>query len=1663
MSTTGADWPRNESKRSTNRGRAIKSNNEATEQYNAAREAKLEQRRYTWKIDARLLIVSLVVFAVVGIAATCSYFYFSASTAQTFLKLADAAEQEKDFAAQAKWLQRYSLTNPDDAEAPYRMAVAADRGATLAIMRHESRDEVGQRIDASRRALSLGIGPVSRNDRDNTADLRRRLIRRLLQLGGQWNREVEQQVIMLNPPEDDTQAVVSTALSLVGQLDSGFYQMRRPDSVPRNENYWGWLCNQKVGYVLATAFEKEPNNVDLASFILTTPARYPEQFSFVGDEAGISKNVLAELQTKATEALKAAPSSRAKLILSDHLSNSNQREEAIAVLQQAAVDAQQRLVLMSSKSAAKLIETAGEPGSLKAASDLVGDDPKVFISPYIVGPGYWDYLVVYDSARSTAIKEPKKALETLTSLLELELPSAPPDVEEKAYLLAGSLMIAAGQTERAVALLNKGVEQVGDQSVVLLSEVARVQRRLEDFSSLKATTEKLRLAVDRTRASMATDKAAQMDQAQRVALGRHIDLGEWTLKVMRATLAESNGDSLSAMKLFDEALHSSVGVSDVDRVSVAEGLAKIQSDQGMWDQAANSLDQASQLFPGDARLHMMAANVWLRAGNSEQASRHWQSSSKTPSPSVLITQLQSQLQQQFRRLPGQRDFDAIRREVEQIRKLLKASYEGELGADEKAALDKSGRESLLRALTLLKAIDLTIPPGNQVADTPQSILKTATSLDEFAAEHPNDVRLQSFVTEQLAQLGEGELAMKAVERLEESTGADSIESLVAKASVVAFDEPIAAAILLLDSASENEIHEADLLQYAAGYAAQGGDSEVLYKALTRLNQKRQSLSTLFGIVATSKVLPEGSELLAINGKQVTAAELSAHWQEQLRQREGESGTYWRFARAVDLVGKHSNLDDVNAKDAPALIEAQKLVRNVLIKRPRWGEAISLDGTILALLGKRDEAVVQLRRGIAAGDNQIQSRNLLWKLLILLDRGDEAEAEIRNTSLVHQADLDPNAAVRIGLAQSRGDFEKSMKLAQDSANENPNDFLPQMILAITGTKAIENTVDQQRRSALLEVTRQAIDRAAKLATKESPQIFGMQLELAFVLKDEKSVSKTIDDVIASEIDALPKARLLARAYFSKKEFEATLEQLTIADRLDPSSRSQLDLADVYAAMNQPEGEIDALRNALQRDPASPSLRNRLAQKMVVSTDGTKVLDWNAISELLSGEDANNSTNQLMYAVLLGREAVRAFEADKTSTVDGKRLEQSQTILRNLILDDSVSSDDARRFLAMLLEKIATVDNITDKSPAKLDDEIRSLYSHLYDRGYKNPVDVYRYSQYLLSKNVAGDQSRLKRLADELKISSPATVQALKVALQVAERLEQTERYPTVIGEWADGAINATAGSLTRTADAAAIYSTAGSAMVDLGLVAESVVWFEKAYKTDQQRLATYVVALTRVNKRQEAIRVCLKHFDANSDPVSATLLLETLLSVKDPQRQLELAKDNAEVVDRAVAMFQGDSRLLESFGTLRMAQGDFEGAVIAFQNALKKDPLRIRTLNNLAMAFSEIPGRESEGLVHIETALELTNDDPELLDTKGVILMASGRTEDAEATFEKAFSKSNEPRHLFHVIVSQLIQGKESQAQLNWGKIDLSKLDPMGLTRSERIKLEKIKTKFDTSL
>lgn len=1615
-----------------------------------------------------MLATGAVIFIVL-VAAIGSYYYHSATTATTFLQLATAADEGEDFEGQAKWLRRYSLLVPDDVDAIYQMAIAADKAADAA-----DRDSRGARVDAARRALSRAIGQIGDKDDDKVADLRVRMLNRLLQLGGPWNREAERQIIELDADENDPQSLAWLALALGGEIADGSYSIRAPQAKAKADGYWAWLANQSPAFVLGSALQENPQNLDLITQFLFTRRENPELFQGPRGGATLPDSELEAIEKRAAKTIGETPTSHAQLVYYRYLLQSDDADEAGAVIRRAAESAHQRLVETSSGKTPENPDWGGR--AQEPASSLVTSNP--------MPAAYWDFLAVYDAALLETETDADHALDRMQFLSTLDVPSVSRRLLENLSFEYGKLLVSQDRADEALTEWNSAIQNLAANSILLPRAIASVHASQENWEAAEQAAQQLADAIDASEKLLARTPDAQIARSERIVEGRRLAAARWQLNVLKSYIAAGQGDQIEAIGLLQSVVDSDADITPRDRVDALIHLASYHANQGTWDAAATTFEKAVVLDPDNVQLRQLTSEAWSRSGNQVNSLRQLDLIDTDSSLPGAIAETEARFAFQLQLPPQQQNFRQVRDAVAQLKRQIEQRLQAPAEASETSEISDADlatlQSSLRSSQRYLDAFEWMIPPDNVAAETHLHSTELAHRIDEFAKEHPEEANLQALAAERLAQAKLESDAMAAMQRLAKLDNRGGVSELRVRARTLsALGRNAEAAKLLIDAALAGQESEAlvaanadalTLLQDAAVFASRGQDNSLAYRALTAIPDEQRSLQTLSAICQLAGTLPADSEFLTLDDTAVSAQDLYEHWFDVLQKREGDAGTYWRYLRANALLDQVHQGSMGAAADDPKLAEARQLAEAIVSIRPRWGDAIAMQGRISALAGDAESAVTQLRRGIASGSSGLPTRQLLWQQLIALGRTEEAEQEIQIAEINAGGQSDRFSATLIDLALRQGDYSKSMEVAKESAKNHPDNVNAQLVVAATGTTALANVTDQSDRDDLIEQIRSSISLAAKLSGPDDPRVLAANLRLAITLQDDEQIDSLIGDIEAGDLAEPAQNQLLSQAYLAQESYDQALTLLLRADELDPTSNSQLRLAEIYRRLDRPRDEIMALRSALQRDQTNDRLRNLLAQKLVARSAEGQPVDWQAIGDLLAGSGGGATSNQVMHAILLGSEAMRELNSDAQSQPARLRLNQSKMILRGLVKKQSGDWKTPTRYLASLLQQEPNVSpDLSQPERARINTEIRSLYQGLINDSTVEASDVYQYASYLLNQTESGDDATIKNLVQKLNSLASNSLQALEVSVRFADRQGSQDKTPSLVEQWANNALgNVTSASVATPSDQDAlkelmVMAAAGNSLQKLGFTEDSVQWFERAYREfPTQALGPYIVALGQVKKFEEAVTVCAEHYAEHHDAQSATLLVEVLLNYRDSAEQAAKIRAHDSVLTDASERYQTNAGFLEGLGTLKMAEGRYDQAVKCFVSVLKVNPKSIRSLNNLAMSYAEIPELASQGLDPINSALLLTNQNPELLDTKGVVLMASGRLAEAEATFAEAYAASREPRHLFHVILAQINQRKESQAAQNWKDLDLEKLDPTGLTANERVTLEELKTKFTSA-
>ena len=150
-----------------------------------------------------------------------------------------------------------------------------------------------------------------------------------------------------------------------------------------------------------------------------------------------------------------------------------------------------------------------------------------------------------------------------------------------------------------------------------------------------------------------------------------------------------------------------------------------------------------------------------------------------------------------------------------------------------------------------------------------------------------------------------------------------------------------------------------------------------------------------------------------------------------------------------------------------------------------------------------------------------------------------------------------------------------------------------------------------------------------------------------------------------------------------------------------------------------------------------------------------------------------------------------------------------------------------------------------------------------------------------------------------------------------------------------------------------------------------------------------------------------------------------------------------------------SELLQARAYLRHLQRKFDEEIKLYDQVMAKNPSTYIFLNNWAWTLSEELAKPEEGLKRVSEAIEKIGKQPHILDTRGVILLRLGRTEEAIADLEIAAGAVPSATIYFHLARAYEKAGRKDDFAKYREKAKELKLKPDQLQPSERAEYDRM--------
>ncbi len=136
-----------------------------------------------------------------------------------------------------------------------------------------------------------------------------------------------------------------------------------------------------------------------------------------------------------------------------------------------------------------------------------------------------------------------------------------------------------------------------------------------------------------------------------------------------------------------------------------------------------------------------------------------------------------------------------------------------------------------------------------------------------------------------------------------------------------------------------------------------------------------------------------------------------------------------------------------------------------------------------------------------------------------------------------------------------------------------------------------------------------------------------------------------------------------------------------------------------------------------------------------------------------------------------------------------------------------------------------------------------------------------------------------------------------------------------------------------------------------------------------------------------------------------------------------------LLNEAVERFPDQVNILNLIGAVRHLQSRHEDALAVYKIALATDPESVLTLNNVATLYSEMPNSLDRAVQTIDRAFEIDPANRGLMDTRAMVMLYSGRAEEARDALKKiAAAFGADARNRFHLAAAEYELDNLEEAQ-----------------------------------
>ncbi|MFO0810236.1 MAG: tetratricopeptide repeat protein [Gemmataceae bacterium] len=1243
--------------------------------------------------------------------------------------------------------------------------------------------------------------------------------------------------------------------------------------------------------------------------------------------------------------------------------------------------------------------------------------------------------------RADALKEADQAMDDLVRANEGSY---------RAYLMRAAYRraTATSDTERADAVRDeRRARELGGNAVEVLVAIADTACEQAEKARQSGDVAGARAAIDAARGSLRQ--------------GCERSPKEWQLYLALARLETSDGKIDAAIAALTDGLAQSP-----DQVRLQWELAELHARAGDADKLTPILERLTHAGVGDAERTFLSAMLDLKLGDLKAARVKLEKSAPAlvgradsagislaarlaPQANLMLAYCYDQvsdfdralavynrvLTRDPRSVPGRRGVAAAQRALghtqealDQYRTLMRESDPVIAGG------------AAIEVARLLFARNLAREKNSRDWAEVEQILNDAESA--YTSPRSGPPRPVPSVTtllrvEVLVASGKSDAALKLLQERFPNPATRPAEAWVALASFEERKSSVDAALRVLDEASRY-VPDVVELRLARGMFLARAKRTESGVALARLADKREQfdaeqrrnlLNGLAAIAAGSGDVAVAERLweqlvkewpddvltraslfdLAIR---TGSAEAIQSRVEQLRAAEGEDGVLWRYASAFSLIKRYQGGDK-----SANLAEARSLLAAIAARRSNWSSATKCEARLDDLQGQPDKALAGYLKVLQSGDRDPLAFARALELLYERRRYNEAYDLMRT---LPESDRASPELKRFGaeLALQVRDTRAALTNAEAVVAAGSNDFRDYMRLGRAQLASLAN-----------DKAIASFERARELAPKEADTWVALVQVLASTGKKDRALAET--QAAEKRLTGGDSVLALAQCFETAGKSDRAKELYEAAAKVVPTSANLLQgVANYYVRTGQFATAEPMLRR-LVRDygTQTPDMarwaRRNLAVILAIQGGDART------TEALSILESDGTTSGNVDAVGTDRTKATLLAIQKTR----KSRRDALGILEGLIDGRTATPED--HFLAAQLHE-------------SLDDwpRARRRYLGLIDLpgGMDSSTRIVVAARSLLRHGEPNEARPFIRKIDDLDAKSFAA-REMKARLLRAEN-KPVEAVALLKAVAQSDGVNpmAVAGLLNEFKEYAAAEE----------LLRHSV---DKSHQTiDSLLLAEFLIERKRF---ADALEVCDRLWSVVKPAELIALADACLVALAQmPPDSPQADRVEKRLMEQA-AKFEDRIDLRVALATVQNCRERYNEAIQTYQAVIQKDPRQIVALNNVAWLLA-LTRRPDESLAYIRRATDILGQDPRLLDTRGVALLATGKIEfvqQAVKDLEFVVSEMRSASGYFHLAQAYTAAGRKADAAKAWRRAKEMELDKGSLHPLERPAYEQMERDF----